>query len=306
MYGIPSPVSLAEYADAIHLFEPFDVPLFSYPDDGARYGEVNALLAEIQRETRHSPGASASPDNAEVIYCFIRSFLNVRPPREIPEPMLTLLDHYLLDFQSAHPITPVSAISVISDDYPGIALRHASKISLWLGDITRLQVDAIVNACNEQMLGCFTPMHKCIDNCIHTFASPRLRNDMATIMDLQNCAEPTGIAKVTRAYLLPSKFVLHTVGPVFRQQPENDSIRLLASSYRSCLDLAVTVGIRSVAFCCLSTGIFGFPNELASRIAVRTCCDWLDVNSEKMDRIIFNCFLEKDADFYRKVFSAPE
>jgi O-acetyl-ADP-ribose deacetylase (regulator of RNase III) len=296
------PVSLSAYAESIHLLEPFDRPSFSYVDDSTRYTEFNALLSEIKKENSRAVRAAATPQNQELTYVCIRSFLNVRPPIPVSEPMQTLLDHYLLDFQSRIPITKLSSISTLSQDFPTLTIPHSAEFSLWIGDITRLEVDAIVNACNEQMLGCFSPMHTCIDNCIHTFASPRLRHDMGIIMDMQQCFEPTGIAKVTRAYLLPSRFVLHTVGPIFGQQSEQESVKLLAASYTNCLDLAVEVGARSVAFCCLSTGVFGFPNELASVVAVKTCAEWLDGHPGTMDRIVFNCFSEKDAAFYRKVF----
>jgi len=184
-------------------------------------------------------------------------------------------------------------------DIPFGSLNSKWKVTVWRGDITTLEVDAIVNAANSYMLGCFTPNHPCIDNVIHAFAGPKLRQECRQLMKAQNLLEPTGVAKITKAYCLPSKFVLHTVGPIARykrdEQPE-----LLSSSYKSCLELAKKNNARSIAFCCISTGVFGYPQEPAAKVALSTVKEWLqtDSNLDFVDRIIFNVFTPRDHDIY--------
>ena len=177
-------------------------------------------------------------------------------------------------------------------------------LRLWKGDITTLATDAIVNAANSGMTGCWAPLHYCIDNAIHTFAGIQLRYECARIMIKQGHEEPTGQAKVTPAYNLPAKHVIHTVGPI-ANGALNDKLReQLASSYRSCLDASVEAGDTSVAFCCISTGVFGFPAEDAARIAVKTVQDWLDdreSTGKEIPVIVFNVFLDSDEDIYKKI-----
>jgi O-acetyl-ADP-ribose deacetylase (regulator of RNase III) len=174
--------------------------------------------------------------------------------------------------------------------------------ALWQGDITELKVDAIVNAANDTLLGCFKPFHACIDNAIHAGAGPRLREDTAIIMGIQGSSEEPGQAKITRAYHLPSRFVLHTVGPIFHGNPEDipeGEKALLSSSYRSCLDLASEVSaIRSVAFCSISTGVYGFPAIPAATIAVKAVDQWLLDHPGRFDLVIFDLFSKRDYDIY--------
>jgi O-acetyl-ADP-ribose deacetylase (regulator of RNase III) len=181
-----------------------------------------------------------------------------------------------------------------------------SVVRIWRGDITRLALDAIVNAANTELLGCFRPGHGCIDNAIHTAAGPRLRDDCATIIDIQGRPEETGGAKITRAYHLPSRFVLHTVGPIVadgRVRPQD--VRALAASYRSCLDLARSMrSIRTLAFCGVSTGVFGYPRAQAAEVAVRTVLSWLSDHPGALELIVFNVFSEADLDVYRTVTGA--
>jgi len=178
---------------------------------------------------------------------------------------------------------------------------------MWQGDIAELPVDAIVNAANDALLGCFKPFHACIDNAIHATAGPRLREDMAVIMGIQGASEETGQAKITRAYHLPSRFILHTVGPIFRENPENiseDEKALLSGSYRACLDLASEISvIRSIAFCSISTGVFGFPAMPAARIALRTVDQWLLDHPGRFDLVVFDLFSQRDYDIYAKVLA---
>uniref|UniRef100_A0A6B2LJT1 Macro domain-containing protein n=1 Tax=Arcella intermedia TaxID=1963864 RepID=A0A6B2LJT1_9EUKA len=172
---------------------------------------------------------------------------------------------------------------------------------VWQGNICLLEVDAIVNAANDYMLGCFTPNHACIDNVIHCSAGPRLRIDCRKLMTQQGHREPTGKAKITKAYHLPSKHVVHTVGPITQgwEKPRAD---LLASSYKSCLDVAKEHHLKSIAFCCISTGVFGYPNAPAVEVAVSTVMDWLEANPGAIDKVIFNVFKDIDAALYTNKF----
>ena len=168
-------------------------------------------------------------------------------------------------------------------------------------DITKMPVDAIVNAANSQMLGCFVPCHGCIDNAIHTFAGVELRLACAELMRQQGYPEPTGQAKITPAFNLPCRYVLHTVGPIINGRVTKADEELLASCYRSCLALAAEHDLRSVAFCCISTGEFHFPNQEAAEIAVRTVREFLEQQTTSVERVIFNVFKDLDAAIYRRL-----
>ena len=177
---------------------------------------------------------------------------------------------------------------------------------MWQGDITKLHTDAIVNAANKQMLGCFQPLHACIDNAIHSTSGPQLRDDCEIIMSTQGELEETGNAKITRAYNLPSRFVLHTVGPIVQSgtmltEQQKDE---LASCYISCLEVANEIeNIKTIAFCAISTGVFGFPKSEAAHIAVNTVNKWLTTYPNHIEKIIFNVFSEGDYQEYLKVFT---
>ena len=177
---------------------------------------------------------------------------------------------------------------------------RAGKIHIWQGDITRLAVDAIVNAANSGMTGCYQPSHACIDNCIHTYAGVQLRQECAKLMARQGHEEPTGRAKLTSAYNLPCRYVLHTVGPIVQSQPTDRDKALLASCYESCLALAAENKLESVAFCCISTGVFHFPNRLATEIAVSTVRKFLEQETS-VKLVIFNVFKDVDAAIYRNI-----
>lgn len=176
-------------------------------------------------------------------------------------------------------------------------------IYLWQGDITTLRCDAIVNAANSQLLGCFCPCHGCIDNCIHTYAGVQLRLACAQLMKRQGCEEETGRAKITRAYNLPCKYILHTVGPIIQGRLTKRDEELLASCYRSCLELAVQNGVDSIAFCCISTGEFHFPNDRAAEIAVRTVREFIQEKKSGI-KVIFNVFKDLDYKIYRNLLGA--
>ena len=174
---------------------------------------------------------------------------------------------------------------------------------MWRGDITTLQVDAIVNAANSGLTGCYSPLHGCIDNAIHTFAGVKLRLECAKIMEKQGFPEPMGTAKITKAYNLPCKHVLHTVGPMISGALTQTDCQELASCYRSCLELAAESSLESVAFCCISTGEFHFPNELAAQIAVETVKDFLKKQTS-VKKVIFNVFKDLDKAIYEKLLRA--
>ena len=222
----------------------------------------------------------------------LRALMNVRPPRIAAREFLEIQDAYLQAETAAKGITDVGD------------LRPAEEgICLWRGDITTLRCGAIVNAANSQMLGCFVPCHGCIDNAIHTFAGVQLRLACAELMERQGHEEPTGGAKLTPAFNLPCRYVLHTVGPIVTGRLTDRQERQLASCYRSCLALAAEHGIESVAFCCISTGEFRFPPERAAEIAVETvrAC-----RKEFGVQVVFNVFKESDERIYRRLLKPGE
>ena len=228
------------------------------------------------------------PDSLTEQQTMMRTLLNVRPPYPAGEDFLKAQDMEL-QRQSAD-----KGIAALSDIIP---CRKDGRLYLWQGDITRLQVDAVVNAANSALLGCFAPMLRCIDNAIHTYAGVQLRLECARTMAEQGHEEPTGEAKMTPAYGLPSRYVLHTVGPIVRGAPTLRDCELLASCYRSCLELAAERKLGSIAFCCISTGEFGFPNRPAADIAVKTVRDFKARTVSEM-KVIFNVFKDKDYEIY--------
>lgn len=188
-----------------------------------------------------------------------------------------------------------------------IPMLSLEKLSIWKGDITTLEIEAIVNAANSQMLGCFTPQHPCIDNIIHLKAGPRLRMECRKLMDEQGTLEPVGKAKLTLGYCLPAKYIIHTVGPQFEQN-NIDQVQQLSNCYISCLELALKHNIKTLAFCCISTGIYGFPADQACQIALLTVKNWLlnPGNYNAIDRIVFNVFTPKDLQLYQQYSAEDE
>ena len=219
----------------------------------------------------------------------LRSLMNVRSPIPASAEFLAVQDAYLQERLSERGVTRLMDLKPAQ---PGLYL--------WQGDITTLAVDAIVNAANSQMLGCFVPCHGCIDNAIHTYAGVQLRLECAHVMSAQKEEEPTGGAKITKAYNLPCHYVLHTVGPIIHGSVNQTGRELLASCYRSCLDLAAEISLHSMAFCCISTGEFHFPNELAAQIAIQTVTDWQKQNANQME-VIFNVFKDSDYKIYERL-----
>lgn len=221
----------------------------------------------------------------------LRSLMNVRMPKPINNEFLIVQDEYLHKRNVERGITDSCDLRPVASD---------ERLFIWQGDITTLRCDAIVNACNSQMLGCFTPMHSCIDNFIHTYAGVQLRLKMNEIMINQGHEEPTGQAKITEGYNLPAKFILHTVGPIIHQEVTEEDEKMLASCYRECLKLASQSGVESIAFCCLSTGIFRFPQQKAAEIAVNTVKNFL-ATCTGIKQVIFNVFKDEDLEIYRGI-----
>lgn len=219
----------------------------------------------------------------------LRALLNLRPPMPASPEFLRVQNAYLQEELARRGVVDGEALPELR-----------SGVCLWRGDITRLRCDAIVNAANSALLGCFCPNHGCIDNAIHTFSGVQLRLACNEIMVKQGQAEAAGMAKITPAFNLPCRYVLHTVGPVVRGGVTQKDSEQLAACYRACLDLAQRRQLRSVAFCCISTGEFHFPNELAARIAIQTVCGHSAVRQNRI-RVIFNVFKEQDEAIYRRL-----
>ncbi|MDE5865098.1 MAG: protein-ADP-ribose hydrolase, partial [Lachnospiraceae bacterium] len=238
----------------------------------------------------------------------IRSLMNIRMPRELSDGLTNLQDEYLQEELKSKGIVYLADIQTIQQQFNS-NISHADKISLWQGDITRLNVGAIVNAANSQMLGCFVPCHRCIDNAIHSAAGMQLREECNHIMERRrikygrNYEEPTGTATLTQSYNLPCDYVIHTVGPIVYGRLNERLCRDLQSCYENVLKCCLEHNIKSVAFCCISTGEFHFPNDKAAEIAVKTVINFLDKHSDCMERIIFNVFKDSDLSLYEEIVS---
>ena len=222
----------------------------------------------------------------------LRALMNVRDAAPVPEEALRIQDEYLREEICRAGITDWKDLTPAAGD-----------LYLWQGDITTLRCGAIVNAANSGMTGCYQPCHACIDNCIHTYAGMQLRLTCAQIMEQQGHEEPTGTAKITPGYNLPCDYVLHTVGPIVRGRVTPQDERLLADCYRSCLALAEANGVESIAFCCISTGVFCFPNRRAAEIAVETVRQYKRTTGSGM-KVIFNVFKDEDLAIYRGILAA--
>lgn len=222
----------------------------------------------------------------------LRGLMNLRAPQRADADFLQTQDAYLQGENAAKGVTDAADLAPMQ---PGLYL--------WQGDITTLQCDAIVNAANSGMTGCYIPNHRCIDNAIHTFAGVELRLACAELMEQQGYPEPTGRAKITPAFNLPCRYVLHTVGPIIDGRVTKADKELLASCYRSCLALAAENNLESVAFCCISTGEFHFPNDLAAQIAVETVKQFMN-RKTSVKKVIFNVFKDLDKAIYEKLLRA--
>ncbi len=247
------------------------------------------LIEELLKEQPAYQGLAIASDAHEQERQ-LRALLNVRQPGEISKAFLQVQDDYLTEAIREKGIVRLTDLSPLTDG-----------LYLWQGDITRLAVDAIVNAANSGLTGCYQPNHNCIDNCIHTYSGVQLRLACAKIMAEQGHEEPTGQAKITPAYNLPSKYILHTVGPIIAiGQPSAAQQAQLAACYRSCLELAAEHGCHSIAFCCISTGVFRFPNQLAAEIAIHTVKQYQQQTDSPLE-VVFNVFKETDWEIYRRL-----
>ena len=248
---------------------------------------TDMLLEEMPQYRRE---AERIPSDEESRRYLLRCLMNVREPRALPPRFLAVQDALLGAERGSRGVVHVRELPAIPSD---------GRLVLWQGDITRLDADAIVNAANSQLLGCFRPGHNCIDNVIHSAAGLQLREECAKIMRAQGHEEPTGQAKITAGYNLPAKHVLHTVGPIISGPLTEEDRALLASCYRSCLRLAEEKGLKTVAFCCISTGVFRFPKDEAARIAVETVRDYLKTGS--LERIVFCVHGDENLRIYQQL-----
>ena len=253
--------------------------------------KLNAMLLAEMPEYRVQAAQVAADAAAQRI--ILRSLMNVRPPRPLSADFLHLQDELLSSEREQRGVVDVMALPSVSLD---------ARIILWQGDITRLNSDAIVNAANSALLGCFIPCHRCIDNAIHSATGLQLRAECAALMECQGHSEETGTAKITQGYNLPARHVIHTVGPIVSGVLTDEHRELLASCYRSCLHLAAEHGLRSIVFCCISTGEFHFPNKEAAEIAVREVRAFLAQN-KSMERVVFNVFKDEDRMIYERLLS---
>lgn len=253
--------------------------------------EPVSVLGENRRKIRGFmlQDDASVPQDEEEQKRLLRGLMNVRYPKKCAPAFLQIQDEYLKEEIAGKGITDCENLS-----------PAAEGLYIWQGDITTLRCDAIVNAANSGMTGCYVPNHSCIDNCIHTFAGMELRWTCAEIMERQGHEEPTGKAKITPAFNLPCRYVLHTVGPIVQGWLTERDCELLKSCYRSCLSLAREYGLKSVAFCCISTGVFCFPAEKAAEIAVETVKEF-QAENPGIDKVIFNVFKDEDKRIYERL-----
>ncbi|MBR3430043.1 MAG: protein-ADP-ribose hydrolase [Clostridia bacterium] len=249
------------------------------------------LLVEEFKEDSVQYRNLETPGDTEGKKRILRSLMNIRMPKMMPASVLRVQDEYLQGRIRENGIVTLNEIPTIADQ--GSRHEFADKLSIWQGDITRLAVDAIVNAANSQMLGCFVPMHTCIDNCIHTFAGIQLRAEFGPDYE-----QPTAIPMLTDGYNLPAKKVIHIVGPIVQGRLTKDLEQDLSDCYKNTLDLCLENELKSVAFCCISTGVFRFPNKRAAEIAVKTVTEWLKAHPLALERVIFNVFKDEDKAYY--------
>ncbi len=245
----------------------------------------------IKRLLKEQPGYRRVqiPADIDEQKTMLRSLMNIRMPGNIDDEFISVQDEYLLQVNVEKGVVTLSDMEEIQPD-----------IYIWKGDITRLKVGAIVNAANSGMTGCYQPCHNCIDNCIHTYAGIQLRLTCAKIMEEQGYEEPTGQAKITPAYNLPCDYVIHTVGPIVQGKLTKEHEELLASCYQSCLEIADENGVESIAFCCISTGVFMFPNKRAAEIAVKTMREYKEKTGSSI-KVIFNVFKDLDEEIYEEL-----
>lgn len=250
---------------------------------------IDFLMKEKNYKYDEEVNKAIKENDEEKLYNYFRCLMNIRSPDNISEEYLQIEDEYLQDRLKNKKLTGIDDIKPIKDN-----------LYIWQGDITTLKIEAIVNAANSAMLGCFVPLHKCIDNAIHSASGTRLRLHCNEIM--KGNLEKTGSCIITPAFNLPSKYVLHTVGPIIKDEVSKNDEELLYKCYKSCLETAKNNNIKSIAFCSISTGEFRFPNELASHIAVKAVKDFLE-NTEYNIKIVFNVFKDLDYKLYNNILN---
>ena len=246
------------------------------------------LIQELLKENKRYEDMEI-PQDFEEQRALLRALMNVRIAKNIDDEFIKVQDEYLKEEIKGKGIVDIDDLKPIKDG-----------IYLWQGDITTLRCDVIVNAANSGMTGCYVPNHRCIDNCIHSFAGVQLRLECDEIMTKQGYSEPTGQAKITKSYNLPCKYIIHTAGPIINGKLTSEDCDLLESCYKSCLELAVKNNLDSIAFCCISTGEFHFPNDKAAQIAVKTVEEFMKKETS-LKKVIFNVFKDMDKEIYRKL-----
>ena len=246
------------------------------------------LIQELLKENKRYEDMEI-PQDFEEQRALLRALMNVRIAKNIDDEFIKVQDEYLKEEIKGKGIVDIDDLKPIKDG-----------IYLWQGDITTLRCDVIVNAANSGMTGCYVPNHRCIDNCIHSFAGVQLRLECDEIMTKQGYSESTGQAKITNSYNLPCKYIIHTVGPIINGKLTSEDCDLLESCYKSCLELAVKNNLDSIAFCCISTGEFHFPNDKAAQIAVKTVEEFMKKETS-LKKVIFNVFKDMDKEIYRKL-----
>jgi O-acetyl-ADP-ribose deacetylase (regulator of RNase III) len=268
---------------------------------------VRELLADMVADgTAAGAGLSAAQvlgatADATTARRLLAALLTVRPAHPWTPQALARTDALLAAEAVARSVVHPGDLPRVGATSPVSAYPAADRTALWQGDITTLAADAVVNAANDRLLGCFVPGHSCIDNALHAAAGPRLREDCARIMARQGGTESTGTAKITRGYHLPARYVLHTVGPIVHHGPTERDARLLSRAYAACLDLAAEAGARTLAFCSVSTGVFGYPRAAAARIALKTVADWLRAHPRALDLVVFDVFGDDDLATYTRI-----
>lgn len=248
------------------------------------------LIRELLSEDTQYQGIMI-PEDAQGQKDLLRALMNMRPPMPIDQGFLTVQDEYLSAERDMAGVVDIHSLP---------SLHRDKRLVLWQGDITTLNADAIVNAANSGMRGCFRALHSCIDNIVHSKSGIQLRLYCDELMNQQGHEELTGQAKITPAFNLPSRYVLHTVGPIIEGRVTQRDRDLLASCYCSCLELAAKNSLESIAFCCISTRVFHFPNQEAAEIAVKTVTDFLQTPSS-IQKVIFNVFKDTDKQIYQRL-----
>lgn len=289
-------LSLSDYAQAISLYDNASKKSWALSTKNESI-LVEKLLLELQSVLVQIGISSHKTYDLKAKRTLLDAAITVLPPNTLSNAGINALDELLQIEMRYRKLFDAKVLA----NTPFLTVG-GTKVVLWQGDITTLKVDAITNAANSQMLGCFKPMHKCIDNVIHSRAGVQVRNDCQQIMEMQGHNENTGVAKITRAYNLPSNYIIHTVGPIIQSKVGRNSQNLLASCYNSILDITNRMDtIKSVALCSISTGVFGYPVEQAATVAIDAVCNWLEENTEQLDTVVFNVFSENDHNIYQSL-----